>query len=135
MKKIAFYTLGCKVNQYESSEMVEGFRRRGYEIVSADEPSDVYIVNSCSVTRLADRKSRQYIRRMKRQNPDALVVIMGCYPQTNPDEVSRIEEADIVMGTSDKNQVYKHVEDYFAGLAGRRQNYVTETKVSATCFP
>ena len=135
MKKIAFYTLGCKVNQYESSEMAEGFRNRGYEIVSADEPSDVYIVNSCSVTRLADRKSRQYIRRMKRQNPDALVVIMGCYPQTNPDEVSRIEEADIVMGTSDKNQVYKHVEDYFAGLAGRRQNYVTETKVSATRYP
>ena len=135
MKKIAFYTLGCKVNQYESSEMAEGFRKRGYEIVSADEPSDCYIVNSCSVTRLADRKSRQYIRRMKRQNPEALVVIMGCYPQTNPEEVAAMEEADIVMGTSDKNQVYRYVEDYFAGLADRKQNYVTETKVSTVKYP
>ncbi|MBR6351910.1 MAG: tRNA (N(6)-L-threonylcarbamoyladenosine(37)-C(2))-methylthiotransferase MtaB [Firmicutes bacterium] len=135
MRKIAFYTLGCKVNQYESSEMAEGFRKRGYEVVSADEPSDCYIVNSCSVTRLADRKSRQYIRRMKRQNPDALVVIMGCYPQTNPDEVSGIEEADIVMGTADKDQVYKHVEDYFNGLVDRKQNYVTEARVSAVKYP
>jgi len=72
---------------------------------------------------------------MKRQNPDALVVIMGCYPQTNPGEVSGIEEADIVMGTSDKNLVYKHVEDYFKGLVDRKQNYVTEPKVRAAEYP
>lgn len=135
MKRIAFYTLGCKVNQYESSEMAEGFRRRGYEIVSADGPSDVYIVNSCSVTRLADRKSRQYIRRMKRQNPDSLVVIMGCYPQTNPGEVFRIEEADIIMGTLDKNLVYRNVEEYFAGERRQRKNCVREMELSAAGYP
>ncbi|MBR0440771.1 MAG: tRNA (N(6)-L-threonylcarbamoyladenosine(37)-C(2))-methylthiotransferase MtaB, partial [Firmicutes bacterium] len=102
MKKVAFYTLGCKVNQYESQLLADMFKNKGWQVVSEEDPADVYIVNSCSVTRLADRKSRQYLRRMKRVNPSACMIIAGCYPQTNPDEVREIEEVDIILGTADK---------------------------------
>ena len=113
-RKAAFYTLGCKVNQYETQAVAESFRRKGYVIAGEEEPADVYVVNTCSVTRLADRKSRQYIRRMKKLNPDAVVVMMGCYPQTNPEETSKIEEADIILGTTDKLSAVDLVEEYLS---------------------
>ncbi len=100
--KVAFYTLGCKVNQYETQAVTEAFRTAGFEVVGDDQFSDVYVINTCSVTRMADRKSRQHIRRMKKQNPDSVILMMGCYPHTNPAETSRIEEADIILGTADK---------------------------------
>ena len=112
--KAAFYTLGCKVNQYETEAVAQEFLRHGYLLVSEDEEADVYVVNSCSVTREADRKSRQYLRRMKRRNPQAVTVLMGCYPQTCPEETEKLAEADIVLGTEDKLSAVGLVEQFLA---------------------
>ena len=86
--KIAFHTLGCKVNQYETEAMKEQFASAGYEIVNEYDKADVYLINTCSVTGLADRKSRQYIRKMKKKNPQAVVAVTGCYVQVSGDEVA-----------------------------------------------
>ena len=111
-KTVAFYTLGCKVNQYESRHLEEQFRAGGYTVVDPSEPALVYVVNTCTVTRLADRKSRQFMRRAKRQNPDSIVVMMGCYPQTNPDETAQIPEADIILDNEEKKLAFHRVEAY-----------------------
>ena len=110
--KVAFYTLGCKVNQYETQAVAQEVTRRGYLLVSEEEKADVYVVNTCSVTREADRKSRQYMRRMKRLSPEAVVVMMGCYPQVSPIETSQLPEADIIIGTEDKVSVPDLVERF-----------------------
>ncbi|NLP31283.1 MAG: tRNA (N(6)-L-threonylcarbamoyladenosine(37)-C(2))-methylthiotransferase MtaB [Clostridiales bacterium] len=110
--KIAFYTLGCKVNQYETQALKEKFLKRGYELVEEDEYADIYVVNTCTVTALADRKSRQYIRRMKKINPDSITAVIGCYAQVNPDEASSIEGVNIVVGTNEKNNLPDYIEDY-----------------------
>ena len=130
--KVSFYTLGCKVNQYETQAVAEAFRRSGYEIAAEEDTADVYVVNTCTVTRLADRKSRQYIRRMKKANPDAVVVIMGCYPQTNPDEVAQIEEADIILGTTEKTRAPEYVAEFLKDRL--RQQHVKEPKVLEQCY-
>ncbi len=103
--KVAFHTLGCKVNQYETEAMREQFKSRGAETVGEDEFADVYVINTCSVTNLADRKSRQYIRRMKKLNPASVVAVTGCYVQTAPEEVASIEGVDIVVGTNLKTKL------------------------------
>lgn len=103
--RIAFHTLGCKVNQYETEAMKEAFSKRGALVVSEDEQADVYVVNTCTVTNLADRKSRQYIRRMKKVSPEALVVVTGCYAQVASEEVSSLEEVDIVVGNGLKGKI------------------------------
>lgn len=112
MRRIAFYTLGCKVNQYESQLLADMFRKKGWQVVSEEDPADAYIINSCSVTRLADRKSRQYLRRMRRLNPDACILITGCYPQTNPSEVAQIEEVDLILGNTDKLKAPEMIEAF-----------------------
>lgn len=103
--RVAFHTLGCKVNQYETEAMKEAFTGRGAEIVAEDEPADVYIVNTCTVTNIADRKSRQYIRRMKKLSPDALMVVTGCYAQVAPEDVSSMEEVNLVIGNGLKGGI------------------------------
>lgn len=117
--RVAFHTLGCKVNQYETEAMKEAFVSRGAQIVGEDEAADVYIVNTCTVTNIADRKSRQYIRRMKGVNPEAVVVVTGCYAQTSPEEVSALPEVDLVIGNGLKsgicNRVYEYIERKPAG--------------------
>lgn len=110
--KIAFHTLGCKVNQYESEAIAEDFRSRGCEIVDERDFADVYIINTCTVTAVADKKSRQYIRRMKKVNPDSVVVVTGCYAQISPDEVSAVEGVDIVAGTNEKSRIADYVSEY-----------------------
>lgn len=110
--KIAFHTLGCKVNQYETEAMKEQFRSSGNEIVGEEDWADVYIINTCTVTNLADRKSRQYIRRMKKQNPQAIVAVTGCYAQVRPEELTAMEEVDIVAGTGEKNNLLSYVEQF-----------------------
>lgn len=110
--KVAFYTLGCKVNQYETQAVAESFKRRGYSVAEEGEAADVYVVNSCSVTSMADRKSRQYVRRVKKENPAAVVVLMGCYPQTNPKATEKIEEADVILGTVGKDRAAELVESF-----------------------
>ena len=88
-KTVAAYTLGCKVNQYETEAVLEQFLRNGYDTVPFDSRADVYLVNTCTVTSLGDRKSRQMIRRTKHLNPEAVLVVMGCYSQTAPEEVQK----------------------------------------------
>lgn len=110
--KIAFHTLGCKVNQYETEAMKEQFRTAGHEIVGEEDFADVYIINTCTVTNLADRKSRQYIRRMKKQAPEAIVAVTGCYAQVSPEELTAMEEVDIVAGTGEKNNLLDYVEEF-----------------------
>ncbi len=104
--KVAFAALGCKVNQYESDACAAIFREKGAEIGSFDEPCDVYIINTCSVTNLGDRKSRQLLRRAKRLNPSAVVVATGCYAQTAYDEVAAMPEVDLVVGTAMRHKIY-----------------------------
>ena len=112
--KVAFHTLGCKVNQYESEAMARMFRERGWEVVGEEEFADVYVVNTCTVTAIADRKSRQYIRRMKKVNPDSIVAATGCYSQISPEEVGKIKGVDIVTGTNEKHTLIDYVEEALA---------------------
>ena len=98
MKRAAFYTLGCKVNQYETEAMTEAFEKAGYTVVDFEEAADVYVINTCTVTSLSSRKSRQAIRRAKQRNCNAVVAAVGCYPQTAKEEVESMPEADIIVG-------------------------------------
>lgn len=111
-KILATLTLGCKVNQYETNAMEELFRQAGYEVGHFDEFADVYVINTCTVTNMSDKKSRQLIRKSKRINPDAIIAVAGCYSQTSPEEILDIEEVDIVMGTNDRNKIVEVVESH-----------------------
>ena len=110
MKKVAFYTLGCKVNQYETEAMLEMFKKDGYTQVESEEFADVYVINTCTVTHMSDRKSRQYIRRMKKKNPDAIIAVVGCYSQVSPEEILEIEEVNLVMGTNERRQIVEEIK-------------------------
>lgn len=110
MKKVAFCTLGCKVNQYESQAMGELFEKAGYAVVPFDSVADVYIINTCSVTALADRKSRQMIRRTKKLNAEAYVVVTGCFAQTAPEKVAEIDGVNLVVGTKGRQNIVELVE-------------------------
>lgn len=114
-KRVALHTLGCKVNQYESAALAGMFRDRGYEVVDFAGKADVYIINTCTVTHLGDRKSRQLIRRAIRANPEALVAVTGCYAQTSPGEVSGIPGVDLVVGTRDRKRLVDLVESAVKG--------------------
>lgn len=107
--KVAFATLGCRVNVYESEAMTEKFIREGYEVVDFNEKADVYVINTCSVTNMGDKKSRQIIGRARRQNEDAIVAAVGCYSQIAPKEVSAIEGVDVVLGTRNKGDIVYYV--------------------------
>lgn len=111
-KTVAFCTLGCKVNQYESEAVLEQFLKKGYQSVDFAESADVYVINTCTVTHLSDRKSRQMIRRAKQMNPHAVLVVMGCYAQTAPEAVEQIEGVDIIIGTGGRGRVVELVEAF-----------------------
>lgn len=119
MNKVAFVTLGCKTNQYETDALMDIFYKNRYEVVDFDDFSDVYVINTCTVTNVSDKKSRQMIRRAKKSNPDGLVVVVGCYAQISPDEVSAIEDVDIVIGTDSRSAIISYIEDYKAGLTDK----------------
>lgn len=110
-RKVATYTLGCKVNQYETEAMTELFTARGYRIVGSDERADIYVINTCSVTNLGEKKSRQYIRKVKRLNPNAIVAVVGCYSQVASDEVMAIEGVNLVIGTNERSRIVDFVEE------------------------
>ena len=112
MKKAASFALGCKVNQYESEAIAELFAEKGYEIVGIDEEADVYVINTCTVTNFGDKKSRQLIRKVKRQNENAIVAVVGCYAQTAPQELVKVEGVNLVIGTKDRAQIVEMVENY-----------------------
>lgn len=119
MKKVKFLTLGCKVNLYETEAMKGLFEKSGYE-VTENEDADVFVINTCTVTAMSDRKSRQMIRRAKKKNPQSIVAVVGCYSQVSPDEVAKLEDIDIIMGTTDRTKIVEYVEAF----DGNRQTYV-----------
>lgn len=114
MAKIAFYTLGCKVNQADTASMGNLFLRSGHQLVSFDGEADVYIINTCVVTNTGQRKSRQTIHRAIRKNPNALIVVTGCYPQTAAEEVKAIAGVDMIIGNQDRAQIVQLVEERLA---------------------
>lgn len=112
--KAAIFTLGCKVNQYESQEMTEMLTKNGYLVVDSKETADVYIVNSCTVTAESNRKTRQAIRHFKTKNPDAVVVMTGCVPQAFPEEALAVKEADIILGNKNNGLLISSLNNWFA---------------------
>ena len=112
--KVAIHTLGCKVNSYESSAVLAMFKDANYEVVDFNSFSDVYIINTCSVTNQSDAKSRKYIRQAIRKNPEAIVVVMGCYAQTNKEEIKNILGVSIVIGNHEKNNVLNLVNEFIS---------------------
>ena len=112
MKTVAFITLGCKVNQYETNAMAQQFIEKDYKIVEHTKKADIYIVNTCTVTNMSDRKSRQMLRRVKELNKDAIVVACGCYAQVAKQELKQIKEIDLVLGNNEKKDIVKHIEEY-----------------------
>ncbi|MEG1449129.1 MAG: tRNA (N(6)-L-threonylcarbamoyladenosine(37)-C(2))-methylthiotransferase MtaB [Oscillospiraceae bacterium] len=110
--KVAFHTLGCKVNLYETNVLMEKFAENGFEIAEPTEKADIYIVNSCTVTAGGDKKTRQILRRFKRQNEDAVIVLTGCFPQAFPDVSEKIPEADIITGSSNRKMLLQYVVSF-----------------------
>ena len=108
-KTVAFCTLGCKVNQYETNGMIQEFKESGYEIVEFDKKADVYVVNTCTVTNMADRKSRQMLRKVKELNPNAILAAVGCYAQVSKEELEKIPEIDLILGTNKKKDLLEYV--------------------------
>ena len=117
-KVVKFITLGCKVNQYETNAMAQKFLEKGYQIIEEETPEneeikpDICIINTCTVTNLSDRKSRQMLRRMKEKNPNTIVVAVGCYAQVAKEELAKISEIDLVLGNNEKVEIVRHVEEY-----------------------
>ncbi len=110
-KKVAFYTLGCKLNFSETSTIARGFEKGGYAKVEFDEHADIYIINTCSVTDNADKKCKQIVKKARKQNPDAFVAIIGCYAQLKPQEIAAIEGVSLVLGANEKFNILEHVEN------------------------
>ena len=111
-KKVAFLTLGCKTNQYETNGMSQKFIESGYEICNIGDNPDIYVVNTCTVTNIADRKSRQALRKIKSKNKDIIVAAVGCYAQVAKEKLEQMEEIDIVLGNKEKKEIVKYVEQF-----------------------
>ena len=120
MKTVAFITLGCKVNQYETNAMTQQFIEKGYEVVEHTQKADIYIVNTCTVTNMSDRKSRQMLRRVKELNKEAIVVACGCYAQVAKEELEKIEEINLVLGNNEKKDIVEHVEKYIKNQISKK---------------
>ena len=112
MRTIAFHNLGCKVNSYETDAMAQKCIEKGYKIVDFEQKSDIYVVNTCSVTNIADRKSRQMLHKAKKQNPDSVVVAVGCFVQANPEEAAKDEDIDLIVGNNRKKDLFEILEEY-----------------------
>ncbi|HEY4554344.1 MAG TPA: tRNA (N(6)-L-threonylcarbamoyladenosine(37)-C(2))-methylthiotransferase MtaB [Bacillaceae bacterium] len=112
MSSVAFHTLGCKVNHYETEAIWQLFKSNGYERVDFESTADVYVINTCTVTNTGDKKSRQVIRRAIRSNPDAVICVTGCYAQTSPAEIMAIPGVDVVVGTQDRTKMLDYIEQF-----------------------
>ncbi len=112
IKKVAFLTLGCKVNSYETNGMIQQFIDAGYEIVGFNEFADIYVINTCTVTNMSDRKSRKFLREPKKINPNSIVIACGCYVQVAKDELEQMEEIDIIIGNNEKKDIVRIADDY-----------------------
>lgn len=120
--KISFYTLGCKVNQYETQAIKEIFIKNDYEVVDENQFAHVYVINSCSVTGISDRKTRQFLRKTKKINPDAITAVVGCYGETGWKELEKIDEVDMVLGTAEKSKIYDEVESIIQNKKSLQNN-------------
>ena len=109
MKTVAFCTLGCKVNQYETNAMMQKMIEHGYKIVNFENKADIYIINTCTVTNMADKKSRQMLRRVKEINPNSILVAVGCYAQVAKERLQQIPEIDLILGTNEKNNIVEYI--------------------------
>ncbi|MDD6718555.1 MAG: tRNA (N(6)-L-threonylcarbamoyladenosine(37)-C(2))-methylthiotransferase MtaB [bacterium] len=117
--RVSFYTLGCKVNQNETGALAQLFEQNGFTVVENGEAADVYVVNSCTVTNFGDQKSRKWLRRAKRENPGAVTVLTGCYPQAFPEEAAAIAEADVVTGSGNRRSILEDVMQVVNGERGK----------------
>ena len=115
-------TLGCKVNQYESQAMREELLRHGYVLSQDKEKADVTIINTCTVTSVSDAKNRKLIHRVRRQNPDGIIVLTGCMPQAFPEEMSAFTECDIILGNKERGRLVPAIEAYLADRSKKTQN-------------
>ena len=130
-KKVAFHNLGCKVNSYELEFVQQRFTENDFRIVPFDQKADIYVVNTCTVTNIADRKSRQMLHRAKTLNPDAIVVAMGCYVETSKDEARKDLGIDVLIGNSDKGHAYEKIVEFLNNKENNRLlsvNDISETK-------
>ncbi|MEK6757339.1 MAG: tRNA (N(6)-L-threonylcarbamoyladenosine(37)-C(2))-methylthiotransferase MtaB, partial [Bacteroidota bacterium] len=112
MKRVALHTLGCKLNFAETSTIGRQFVERGYEVVDIDQPAEVCVINTCSVTERADRECRQIVRRALRHSPQAFVIVVGCYAQLQPKEIASIPGVDLVLGTKEKFELFRYAESF-----------------------
>ncbi|WP_054691895.1 tRNA (N(6)-L-threonylcarbamoyladenosine(37)-C(2))-methylthiotransferase MtaB [Syntrophomonas palmitatica] len=128
MKNVAFYTLGCKVNQVESEQLKEIFIQRGYRVVEPGEPANVYVVNTCTVTHVSDRKSRAVIRRIARRNLDAIIAVTGCMAQLDPEALADIPGVNLVIGSREKENLVDIVEEY---ISAKTERPIVCTRVEA----
>ena len=134
MPKAALHNLGCKVNAYETEAMQQQLEARGYEIVPFDQKADVYIINTCSVTNIADRKSRQMLHRAKKMNPDSVVVAAGCYVQVAADALKEDAAVDIIVGNNQKARLADILDEFFSG--GREDvSYVAVSYTHLSAVP
>jgi len=134
MKSVALHNLGCKVNSYEIDVVQQMLQEKGYNIVPFDQPADIYIVNTCSVTNMADRKSRQMLHKAKKQNPDAVVVAMGCYVQTGEKQIEQDLSIDLAIGNNRKKDLVCILEEYLAGTRDDKTlNHSTIIDINHTC--
>lgn len=128
MKSVALHNLGCKVNSYELDVMQQYLQNEGYKIVNFNQKADIYIINTCTVTNIADRKSRQMLHRAKKQNPDAIVVAVGCYVQTNEAEIEKDDCIDLAIGNNRKNELVEIIEAYL----DKRQSQTPDEQTTAS---
>ena len=110
--RVAFYTLGCKVNQYETRIIEQQFIENGFDVVDTSAEADIYVINSCTVTATGDKKTRQIVHRFKKKNPEAIIVLTGCFPQAYPEDAEAIEEADIITGTRERGSIFGLVQQF-----------------------
>ena len=129
--RVCFYTLGCKVNQNETGALAQLFEQNGFTVVEEKDGADVYVVNSCTVTNFGDQKSRKWLRRAKRENPGAVTVLTGCYPQAFPEEAAKIEEADVVTGSGNRHAILQDVQKVLNGEETRWWTFARTRRAKA----
>lgn len=132
-KQLLFTLCGCKVNQYETNAMAEKFLNNNYKIIDFEDKSDIYIVNTCTVTNMSDRKSRQIIRRVKQINPDSILVVTGCYAQVAAKDLQNIKEIDLIVGNTEKKDIVHIVENYISNIGTKsytNQQNTNKTNIS-----
>ncbi len=129
-KRVSFHTFGCRLNQYETESLIRNFKQKGYAVVAETEQADVCVVNTCTVTEQSDSKNRQLIRKLHRQNPEAIIAVTGCYAQMDPDTLARIEGVRIVLGNQEKMKI----TEYLKSLKRNNSPLIVRPKINRNPF-